>query len=116
MIDVTRTKSANFDRNLDYRPMVKRIGQNTWAASEILKDTANSIAPIDHGDLRQDTTTERRTGSGFFSHFVTWNVPYAAIRYVKNFKNPSSKRWIAKGFKRKRKVLIKRMAKGVIKW
>lgn len=115
MIDVTRTKSANFDRNLEYKPMVKRIGQNTWSASEILKDTANSIAPIDQGDLRQDTTTEKQTGSGFFSHLVTWNVPYAAIRYVNNLKNPSSTRWIAKGFKRKRKVLIKKMREGVIK-
>lgn len=112
---VKGTKSANFDRNLNSQAMKQQIGRNTWAASEILKDTANSKAPIDKGDLRQDTTTKKQTGSGFFSHFVTWNVAYAAIRYVKNYKNPSTKRWIAKGFKIKRKVLMERMSKGVLK-
>lgn len=115
MATVKSKKSGNFDRNLNSRAMVRQIESNTWASSEILKDASNNIAPIENGDLRQETTTKKQLGSGFFSHFVYWNAPYAKIRYEVNKKNPKTTKWIEKGFAQKSKVLMRKMREGVLK-
>ncbi len=109
-MSVKKTKSKDFDRNLDSAVMNKQIQKNLYASSEILKDTSNSIAPVQSGQLRSNTKT---INSGMKSE-VTWEQPYAAIRYQKNNKNPQTTHWVQKGYKKKRQVLNNRMTEGVV--
>lgn len=105
-------KSNDFDRNLDSGIINKQIIKNLYKASEILKDTSNSIAPIDTGQLRSnvDTTIKQKNEVK-----VTWEQPYAGKVYEKNNKNPQTTKWIEKGYERKRAVLQKIMKDGVVK-
>jgi hypothetical protein len=102
-------KSKNFDRNLDSKAMNKQIDKNNYKASEILRDTANYIAPIDSGDLRQNVTKK----IVFQKYQLIYNMPYSGLRYEKNNKNPQTTHWVEKGYKKKKKVLSEIMDKGV---
>lgn len=104
-------KSTDFDRNLNSSVMVQQIRHNQYKGSEILKDTANSIAPIDTGQLRNNVITTKSSESVV----VTWEQPYAGKVYKVNKKNPQTTKWIIKGFNRKRQVLLKIMTEGVTK-
>lgn len=104
-------KSTDFDRNLNSNAMTQQIRHNQYKGSEILKDTANSIAPIDTGKLRNNVSS-KNIGDDIV---VTWEQPYAGKVYKVNKKNPHTTQWIVKGFNKKRQVLLKIMSEGVVK-
>ena len=108
-------KSGNFDKNLDSKLSKEQIRKNTFASSEIWKDEANQIAPIDTGSLRQNTTTKNTTKGNKFVSQVTWNAVYAEERYYTNYKNPQTTRWVEKAYDRKKKQIDSVMKRGVIK-
>lgn len=111
---IREQKSKNFDRNLNSAPMLKKIRYNTFKASEVLKQKSNSIAPVDTGKLRQNVTQVKSSSSNVFRETVTWQQPYAGVRYTKNKKNPQSKYWVKKGYKAKKNELSKIQRDGVI--
>lgn len=111
-MSIKEKKSKNFNRNLNSKEMKKQIEDNVYEASEILKHTANDIAPIDNGDLRDNVSKPIQVGKTSFK--VIWKQPYAGKVYRKNNKNPQTTKWIEKGYNKKKKVLDNTMTRGVL--
>lgn len=108
------TKSRNFDRNLNGRAMNKQIGLNTIAGSKRLKQTSNTIAPIDTGALRRDVTIVNSITATNPSSKVSWNKDYARKVYFVNNKNPQTTQWISKAYSKDKAVLLTTMKGKVI--
>lgn len=115
MKQFTPKKSKNFDRNLNSSAMLKRISKNTWKGNEVLKQSANSIAPVLSGELRQDVSIIKRFSQGLLTVQVVWNKVYAKVRYFSNKTNPQTTLWIRKGHRRVASRLSKIQRDGVIK-
>lgn len=99
---VKSKKSKGFDDNLNSKILTKNIEKNLYKSNEIFKDTANLIAPIKTGALR-NSTKQKTTG---FKITVSWNRAYAKVRYYFNKLNPQTTEWILKAWKKKKKVLL----------
>lgn len=104
-------KSPGFEKIFNINLIEKNINNNLKKGGEIVTQTANQIAPIDKGNLRQNLDFEKSKNK--FS--AMWGQSYAVLRYKSNKKNPGSTFWIQKGYRKKKNIFIKIMGQNLFK-
>lgn len=107
---VKKTKSANFDKNLDANRMVSQILDNLSTVAQVARENSNKRAPFDSGKLRNSALIEFSKNKAV----IEWKIPYGVVRYYKNSKNPQTTRWVEKDITFNAKNYVKFVKEGVI--
>ena len=115
IVGVKSSYTKGFRRNLNPKNAITQIEKNLMKSAEIIKDTGNTIAPIDSGKLRQSARTGANNSGNNLSSYVEWTVSYAFERYYHNKTNPQTLKWAEQAYQRKKEVIKKIMKNEVLK-